>query len=215
MKPLRTMGATIAGRKGGELAPLAITGSRLRASPMCRRSRVLRSNRHSCLLRSMPTASRRSPSRDSRRTTPNMFAYFGIPFQREGCTVRIEGRPLSAGPGSRWWCLGDLSAAAFSRSGSFDCAGFRCDDSWSGHMNPTRTDWWRSFNRWVRTSKVLRPREEARRAGGGFAGAVQAAARRADRARSNPQTIDNSLSCGCCRGRRGTVITGAETASEK
>ena len=30
VKPLREMGATIAGRKGGELAPLAITGSRLR-----------------------------------------------------------------------------------------------------------------------------------------------------------------------------------------
>ena len=31
VKPLREMGATIAGRKGGELAPLAVTGSRLRA----------------------------------------------------------------------------------------------------------------------------------------------------------------------------------------
>ena len=29
VKPLREMGAAIAGRKGGELAPLAITGSRL------------------------------------------------------------------------------------------------------------------------------------------------------------------------------------------
>ena len=31
VKPLREMGATIAGRKGGELAPLAVMGSRLRA----------------------------------------------------------------------------------------------------------------------------------------------------------------------------------------
>ena len=30
VKPLRAMGATIAGRKGGELAPLAITGTRLK-----------------------------------------------------------------------------------------------------------------------------------------------------------------------------------------
>ncbi|MEK6617202.1 MAG: 3-phosphoshikimate 1-carboxyvinyltransferase, partial [Nitrospirota bacterium] len=30
VRPLREMGATIAGRKGGELAPLAVTGSRLR-----------------------------------------------------------------------------------------------------------------------------------------------------------------------------------------
>jgi len=31
VKPLREMGANIAGRKGGELAPLGVTGSRLRA----------------------------------------------------------------------------------------------------------------------------------------------------------------------------------------
>ncbi len=31
VKPLREMGATIAGRKGGELAPLAVTGTTLRA----------------------------------------------------------------------------------------------------------------------------------------------------------------------------------------
>ena len=30
VKPLREMGATIAGRKGGELAPLAVTGTMLR-----------------------------------------------------------------------------------------------------------------------------------------------------------------------------------------
>ena len=44
VKPLRSMGATIAGRKGGELAPLAITGSRLRgmtySSPVAGASRI-------------------------------------------------------------------------------------------------------------------------------------------------------------------------------
>src|SRR5262245_52253318 len=46
VKPLREMGATIAGRKGGELAPLAVTGTTLRgiiyASPVA----VRRSSHH-------------------------------------------------------------------------------------------------------------------------------------------------------------------------
>ena len=42
VKPLREMGATIAGRKGGELAPLAVIGSRFVRSPMPRRLPVPR-----------------------------------------------------------------------------------------------------------------------------------------------------------------------------
>ena len=57
VKPLREMGAVIAGRKGGELAPLAITGSRLRGHDLSDRPLpVPRSNLPCCLPLSMPRA---------------------------------------------------------------------------------------------------------------------------------------------------------------
>ena len=85
---------------------------------------------------------------DSRGTTPNAcLPISGSRFQQEGCTVRSKGAPLSAGPEVGWWCLGIFRPRHFPGRG-FDCAGFRCDDSWVG-MNRPEPDWWRSFNRWV------------------------------------------------------------------
>jgi len=114
VKPLREMGAAIAGRKGGELAPLAITGSRLRgltyASPVA--SAQVKS---SLLLAGLYAegTTRVSEPRKSRDHTERLFRYFGIPVQEEGFTVAIQGRPSVGWAGKPVVVPGDLSAAAF------------------------------------------------------------------------------------------------------
>jgi 3-phosphoshikimate 1-carboxyvinyltransferase len=114
VKPLREMGATIAGRKGGELAPLAITGSRLRgltyASPVA--SAQIKS---SLLLAGLYAegTTRVSEPRKSRDHTERLFRYFGIPVQEDGASVTIQGRPSVGWAGKPVVVPGDLSAAAF------------------------------------------------------------------------------------------------------
>src|SRR5512145_2964918 len=94
VKPLREMGAMIAGRKGGELAPLAVTGSKLRgisyASPVA--SAQLKSSLLLAALFAQGTTRITEP-RLSRDHTERMFQYFGIPLRREGLTVSLDGRP--------------------------------------------------------------------------------------------------------------------------
>jgi len=114
VKPLREMGATIAGRKGGELAPLALTGSRLRgltyASPVA--SAQVKS---SLLLAGLYAegTTRVSEPRKSRDHTERLFRYFGIPVQEDGSTVAIQGRPSVGWAGKPVVVPSDLSAAAF------------------------------------------------------------------------------------------------------
>ena len=114
VKPLREMGATIAGRKGGELAPLAITGSRLRGlnytSPVA--SAQIKS---SLLLAGLYAegTTRVSEPRKSRDHTERLFRYFGIPVREENSAVSIEGRPAVGWSGKPVIVPGDLSAAAF------------------------------------------------------------------------------------------------------
>jgi 3-phosphoshikimate 1-carboxyvinyltransferase len=114
VKPLREMGASIAGRKGGELAPLAITGSRLRG--ITYESPVASAQVKSSLLLAGLYAegmTRVSEPRLSRDHTERLFRYFGIPVQSDGAAVWIQGRPSVGWPGKQVAVPGDLSAAAF------------------------------------------------------------------------------------------------------
>lgn len=114
VKPLREMGATIAGRKGGELAPLAISGSRLHG--ITYRSPVASAQVKSSLLLAGLYAEGVtcvSEPRRSRDHTERLFRYFGIPFQEDGISVSIRGRPSVGWPGKPVVVPGDLSAAAF------------------------------------------------------------------------------------------------------
>ena len=161
VKPLRAMGATIAGRKGGELAPLAITGTRLKG--MSYESPVASAQIKSSLLFASLYAdglTTISEPRLSRDHTERMFAYFGIPFHRDGCTVRIEGRPSIRWSGKTVVVPGDLSAVAF-----FIVGASIVPDSdvtvLSVGMNPTRTGLLDILRQMGAHIEVLNPREEA------------------------------------------------------
>ena len=92
VKPLRDMGAVIAGRKGGELAPLAISGYRLHgieyASPVA--SAQIKSSLLLAALFAEGTTRFKEP-RLSRDHTERMFQFFGIPLTRDGGTLILQG----------------------------------------------------------------------------------------------------------------------------
>jgi 3-phosphoshikimate 1-carboxyvinyltransferase len=112
VKPLRQMGAIIAGRRGGELAPLAIQGGGLK--PTIYESPVASAQIKSCVLLAglfaEGTTTVKEPMR-SRDHTERMLTYLGVPLRVEGCTVEIEGRQLFEGKPIA--VPGDISAAAF------------------------------------------------------------------------------------------------------
>jgi 3-phosphoshikimate 1-carboxyvinyltransferase len=140
VKPLREMGAVIAGRKGGELAPLAVNGTRLRAityaSPVA--SAQVKSSLLLAALYAKGTT-RLSEPRLSRDHTERLLEFFGLPVTREGLMLAMEGRP-SVG----WAAVpeltvpGDLSAAAFFIVGATIIPGSDVTVSGVG-VNPTRT----------------------------------------------------------------------------
>jgi 3-phosphoshikimate 1-carboxyvinyltransferase len=115
VNPLREMGAWIAGRKGGELAPLAITGRRLRG--IAYDSPVASAQVKSSLLLAGLYAdgeTRITEPRRSRDHTERLLRHVGVPVREEGLTVVVPGRAVG-----RWAAVrdlsvpGDLSAAAF------------------------------------------------------------------------------------------------------
>ena len=115
VKPLREMGATIAGRKGGELAPLAVSGTTLEAitfaSPVA--SAQVKSSLLLAALFAKGTTYLSEP-RLSRDHTERLFEFYGLPLTRDGLTLKMEGRPSvgwAAAP--ELTVSGDLSAAAF------------------------------------------------------------------------------------------------------
>ncbi len=120
VKPLRAMGASIVGRKGGELAPLAVTGSRLRGitydSPVA--SAQVKSSLLLAGLFAEGTTKITEP-RKSRDHTERLFRHFGIPVREEGSSVVLQGRSVGqvgriGWPGAKELTVaGDLSAAAF------------------------------------------------------------------------------------------------------
>ncbi|MER3422955.1 MAG: 3-phosphoshikimate 1-carboxyvinyltransferase [Nitrospiraceae bacterium] len=140
VKPLREMGAVIAGRKGGELAPLAISGSRLHGidydSPVA--SAQVKS---SLLLAGLYAEgiTRITEPRLSRDHTERMFRYFGIPIKQEGTSVVLQGRPAVGWAASKELSVpGDLSAAAFFIVGASIIPGSDVTIKNVG-INPTRT----------------------------------------------------------------------------
>lgn len=162
VKPLRQMGAMIAGRKGGELAPLAITGSRLRGVDFS--SPVASAQVKSCLLLAGLYAEGvtriTEPSR-SRDHTERMFRHFGIPLREEGCAIALQGRPAVGWQGMHTLAVaGDLSAAAFFLVGASIVPGSDVTIQGVG-VNPTRTGVLEILTEMGADIQVLDRREEA------------------------------------------------------
>jgi len=162
VKPLREMGAVIAGRKGGELAPLAVTGTTLRgmtyASPVA--SAQIKSSLLLAALYAKGTTRLSEPGL-SRDHTERLFQFYGLPLTREGTTLIMEGRP-SVG----WTAVpeltipGDLSAAAFIIVGATVVPGSDVTITGVG-INPTRTGLLEVMNRMGADIQLLNKREEA------------------------------------------------------
>ncbi|MFB3071380.1 MAG: 3-phosphoshikimate 1-carboxyvinyltransferase, partial [Nitrospirales bacterium] len=110
--PLQLMGAHIQGRKGGSLAPLAVTGSRLKGSDYV--SPVSSAQIKSAVLLAGLFAegeTRFSEPLQSRDHTERMFRFLGIPFEVEGNSIRVTGG--QSFQAKDLFVPGDLSAAAF------------------------------------------------------------------------------------------------------
>ncbi len=162
VKPLREMGASIAGRKGGELAPLAVSGARL--TGMSYISPVASAQVKSSLLlaglfaEGRTTISEPSLSRDH---TERMFGYFGIPFDRKGMTVSIAGRPAAGWAGKPSLRVpADISAAAFFLVGAAIVPGSDITVRDVG-INPTRSGVLDALTSMGATIEILNRREEA------------------------------------------------------
>jgi len=110
--PLRRMGATIAGRKAGEYAPLAITGGNLKGceyvSPVA--SAQVKSSVLLAGLFAEGTTTLTEPLK-SRDHTERMLQYLGVSLHINGLTVSLKGR--TSFQGTSLAVPGDLSAAAF------------------------------------------------------------------------------------------------------
>ena len=139
VKPLREMGAAIGGRKGGELAPLAITGAGLHAieytSPVA--SAQIKSSILLAGLFAEGTTRYREP-RLSRDHTERMFQFFGIPLAKEDGVLALHGRPSVGWRGVHVAIPGDFSAAAFFIVGATIVQGSDIT-IYNVGMNPTRT----------------------------------------------------------------------------
>ena len=112
VKPLQLMGAFIQGRRGGELAPLAITGSPLKGVEYF--SPISSAQVKSAVLLAGLFAkgeTRFSEPLLSRDHTERMFRFFNIPFEIERNSICLIGRPSFQA--KDLFVPGDLSAAAF------------------------------------------------------------------------------------------------------
>jgi 3-phosphoshikimate 1-carboxyvinyltransferase len=163
VKPLREMGATIAGRKGGELAPLAVMGSRLHAitytSPVA--SAQIKSALLLAALFAEGTTRITEEPRLSRDHTERLLQFLGIVLRREGTTLLIDGRPSvgwNAAP--RLVVPGDFSAAAFFIVGATIVPGSDVTIRQVG-INPTRTGLLEVMTRMGADIQLLNRREEA------------------------------------------------------
>jgi len=112
VKPLQRFGAHIYGRKGGELAPLAIVGSALKGTDYV--SPVSSAQIKSAVLLAGLFAegnTQFSEPLQSRDHTERMFRFLEIPFQMEENSIKLPGRPCFHA--KDLFVPGDLSAAAF------------------------------------------------------------------------------------------------------
>ena len=162
VKPLREMGAVIAGRKGGELAPLAVSGTTLRgityASPVA--SAQIKSSLLLAALFAKGTT-RLSEPRLSRDHTERLFEFYGLPLTRDGLTLILEGRPSvgwAAAP--EMTVPGDLSAAAFFLVGASIVQDSDVTITGVG-VNPTRTGLLEILQRMGGDLQLFNRRDEA------------------------------------------------------
>lgn len=161
VKPLREMGAVIGGRKGGELAPLAITGAGLRGIEYT--SSVASAQIKSSLLLAGLFAQGQTRYKEpslSRDHTERMFRFFGIPLTKEEDTLVLQGRPSVGWRGVHVTIPGDFSAAAFFIVGATIVQGSDITIRNVG-MNPTRTGLIDIMKKMGADIQVLRQREEA------------------------------------------------------
>lgn len=135
--PLRSMGATILGREGGNLPPLAIKGTHLRAidyvSPIASaqvKSAILFAG---LFADGQTTVEEPSLSRDH---TERMLEAVGIPIHRNGLRLQVDGiKEISP---FQMTIPGDFSAAAFFLVGALIIPGSELTLREVG-VNPTRT----------------------------------------------------------------------------
>jgi 3-phosphoshikimate 1-carboxyvinyltransferase len=161
VKPLREMGAKIAGRKGGEFAPLAITGSRLHG--IVYDSPVASAQVKSCLLLAglyAEGATHITEPRRSRDHTERMFRYFGIPLREDGLRLSVQGRPSAGWTAKPVTIPGDLSAAAFFIVGASLVPGSDVTVTSVG-VNQTRTGVLEILTEMGANIQVLNRRDEA------------------------------------------------------
>ncbi|MEW6542841.1 MAG: 3-phosphoshikimate 1-carboxyvinyltransferase, partial [Nitrospirota bacterium] len=212
VKPLREMGAVIAGRKGGSLAPLAVTGSRLRgivyASPVA--SAQVKSSLLLAGLYAEGTTSITEPRR-SRDHTERIFRFFGVPVKEEGTTVSIQGRPSVGWPGRTVLVPGDLSSAAFFLVGATIVPGSDVTITGVG-VNPTRTGLLETLKEMGADIQVFNQREEAGEPVADLR--VRSASLRGTRIGADriPRTIDEFpiLCVAAALAEGDTVVSGAE-----
>lgn len=159
VEPLRAMGATIAGRKNGELAPLAVTGVKLRGCPYTLpvASAQVKSSLLLAGLVAEGVTELREPAR-SRDHTERLFRYFGIALDQERGTIRLEGGQEFR---ARDMTIpGDFSAAAFFLVGATIVPGSDLVIEGVG-VNPTRTGLLDLLREMGADIQVLNQREDA------------------------------------------------------
>lgn len=135
--PLRSMGAVILGRDGGNLPPLAILGTRPKAidhvSPIASaqvKSAILFAG---LFADGVTTVTEPSLSRDH---TERMFEALGLPIRRNGLRVGVQG--VTTIPAFHLAVPGDFSAAAFFLVAALVIPGSELTLRGVG-INPTRT----------------------------------------------------------------------------
>ncbi len=161
VKPLREMGGVIGGRKGGELAPLAITGTGLHGieytSPVA--SAQIKSSVLLAGLFAQGQTRYKEPTL-SRDHTERMFQFFGIPLTKEEGALVLQGRPTVGWRGVHVTIPGDFSAAAFFIVGATIVEKSDIIIRNVG-MNPTRTGLIEVMKNMGADIQVLNQREEA------------------------------------------------------
>ena len=161
VKPLREMGAMIGGRKGGELAPLAITGTSLHGITYM--SKVASAQMKSSLLLAGLFAQGETRYQEpslSRDHTERMFRFFGIPLGTDGGTLVLQGRPSVGWRGVEISIPGDFSAAAFFIVGASIVPGSDLTIRHVG-INPTRTGLIDAMTLMGADIQILNRREQA------------------------------------------------------
>src|SRR5881296_1666042 len=201
--PLREMGAVIAGRRGGELAPLAIAGARLRGIAYCSpiASAQVKSSVLLAGLFAEGTTSVTEPAL-SRDHTERLFDYLGIPVTRNGLTVSLTGQRAFAAKDIT--VAGDLSASAFFLVAASLVS--ESDVTITGvGVNPTRTGVLEVLQEMGAHIELLNPRVQAGEPVAPLRGVTIGPAR-------IPRTIDEfpilCVAAACAQGE--TMVSGAE-----